>query len=186
MSIPTASDTGSTWREQTFQAMLFHVSEMRFAAPLIHLQGVVPDLTKLEVGWSFKRQSDDSKLQVAVLYRVDHQLGETDNLGISYADKSRLNMNGDWQDEIERRLQLDENRDKQVVVDFSRKNGEIRYVIRDEGTGFDWEDYMEMSPERAFDTHGRGIALARSLSFNSIEFRGNGNEVCAIVTREVP
>lgn len=32
----------ATWREQTFQAMLFHVSEMRFAAPLIHLQGVVP------------------------------------------------------------------------------------------------------------------------------------------------
>jgi len=39
-----APDAGtcSTWREQTFQAMLFHVSEMRFAAPLIHLQGVVP------------------------------------------------------------------------------------------------------------------------------------------------
>ena len=36
---------------------------------------------------------------------------------------------------------------------------------------------MEMSPERAFDTHGRGIAMSRLLSFDALDYRGCGNEV---------
>jgi hypothetical protein len=35
--------------------------------------------------------------------------------------------------------------------------------------------------ERAFDTHGRGIAMARRLSFSSLDYRGAGNEVVATV-----
>jgi len=40
--------------------------------------------------------------------------------------------------------------------------------------------YLEFSPERAFDTHGRGIALARNLSFTRLEYQGSGNEVIAV------
>ena len=36
-----------------------------------------------------------------------------------------------------------------------------------------------MSPERAFDTHGRGIAMARMLSFDEIEYQSSGNQVVA-------
>ena len=34
-----------------------------------------------------------------------------------------------------------------------------------------------MDPSRAFDTHGRGIAMSRMISFDSLEYRGKGNEV---------
>lgn len=53
--------------------------------------------------------------------------------------------------------------------------------IRDQGDGFDWSNHLDFSPERAFDTHGRGIALARKLSFDSLEYLGNGNTVLASI-----
>ena len=40
---------------------------------------------------------------------------------------------------------------------------------------------MTVSPERAFDSHGRGIALANSISFENIEYLNNGNKVCVTV-----
>lgn len=45
-------------------------------------------------------------------------------------------------------------------------------TITDQGEGFAWERYLEMDPSRAFDTHGRGIAMARMISFDSVEYRG--------------
>ena len=54
-------------------------------------------------------------------------------------------------------------------------------AIKDEGKGFAWQDYLEMDPNRAFDTHGRGIAMARMLSLDSVEYRGSGNEVVATI-----
>lgn len=38
-----------------------------------------------------------------------------------------------------------------------------------------------MSPERAFDNHGRGIAMARLLSFDQLDYNAVGNEVVAVV-----
>ena len=40
---------------------------------------------------------------------------------------------------------------------------------------------MEICPERAFDSHGRGIAMANSISFDRIEYRGTGNKVCVAI-----
>jgi len=52
----------------------------------------------------------------------------------------------------------------------------LSLTIEDQGQGFALQDYLEFSPARAFDLHGRGIAMA-STSFDSIEYRGNGNTV---------
>ena len=65
-------------------------------------------------------------------------------------------------------------------VVFERKERELYFHIRDEGEGFDWRSYLQFDPERAFDTHGRGIALARNLSFARLIYQGRGNEVLAI------
>jgi anti-sigma regulatory factor (Ser/Thr protein kinase) len=105
---------------------------------------------------------------------------EHGNLGIGYKEKSVLNLNGTWDVEIERRMALPENASKVVEVEFQRVQKEIRFRIRDQGQGFDWESYLQFSPERAFDSHGRGIALARNLSFSRLEYQGSGNEVIAV------
>ncbi|MEN8132346.1 MAG: ATP-binding protein, partial [Pseudomonadota bacterium] len=102
---------------------------------------------------------------------------EHGNLGISYEEKSRYNAHDNWAYEVERRLSLPENAEKDVILSFERNDRELRFLIRDQGNGFDWQQYIEMSPERAFDTHGRGIAMAKAISFDQLEYRGKGNEV---------
>jgi anti-sigma regulatory factor (Ser/Thr protein kinase) len=102
---------------------------------------------------------------------------EHGNLGISYEEKGRLCDEGRWEQEIEARLADPANAYKVVSVRFARESQCIRMVIKDQGQGFDWEKYLDIDPARVFDTHGRGIAMSRMLSFDSIEYRGTGNKV---------
>ena len=106
---------------------------------------------------------------------------EHGNLGITYEEKSNLYASGGWNDEVQRRLSLAENASKRAEVSFERTDEAIRFVIRDQGNGFDWRGYMQIDPQRAFDTHGRGIAMANRLSFSRIEYRGSGNEVVGTI-----
>jgi DNA-binding response OmpR family regulator len=114
---------------------------------------------------------------------------EHGNLGITYEDKSQLFATGGWKEEVQRRLALPENTSKRAEVSFERADGQLRFTIRDQGRGFDWQTYLQIDPQRAFDTHGRGIAMANRLSFSHIEYRGCGNEVvgtviCSRLSRE--
>ncbi|MCS5711180.1 response regulator [Candidatus Berkiella aquae] len=106
---------------------------------------------------------------------------EHGNLQISYDKKSELNMSCKWQDEIETRLNLPENKDKFVTISYLKSNDEIVLHIKDEGNGFDFNKYLEFDPERSTDNHGRGIAFANNLSFDRIEYLGNGNEVKCVI-----
>ncbi|MEE8423053.1 MAG: response regulator, partial [Thermodesulfobacteriota bacterium] len=92
---------------------------------------------------------------------------EHGNLGITYDEKSVLIENGELNAEVEQRLNMPEYSRKVVTLDFERKENEIRFLIKDEGDGFNWSLYLKFDPERAFDTHGRGIALAKEMSFDS-------------------
>ena len=106
---------------------------------------------------------------------------EHGNLGITYDEKSSMESKEEWYAEIARRLALPENAGKKVVLLYDRTDAEIRFTIRDDGAGFDWSRFYEVDPQRVFDAHGRGIIMARTLSFSSVEYRGNGNEVVAVV-----
>jgi len=106
---------------------------------------------------------------------------EHGNLGISYQEKSALLETAQWEDEIERRLALPENTGKVVSVLLEHLPQEIRTMVTDCGNGFDWEKYLEMSPERAFDPNGRGIAMSKMMSFDSLKYLGKGNQVVVTV-----
>jgi len=106
---------------------------------------------------------------------------EHGNLGITYDEKSKLHARGEWETEIERRLSMPEYSTRRAEVTFDRNGGDIRFIIRDAGGGFDWNQYWDIDPRRAFDTHGRGILMARHLTFSTLEYRGCGNEVVAVV-----
>ena len=104
---------------------------------------------------------------------------EHGNLGISYAEKVALKRADGWEAEVRRRQALPEYRDRRAYVSVRRTPDEISFVIRDEGSGFDWRRYLDFEPERAFDPNGRGIAMARAMAFARLEYRGSGNEVAA-------
>lgn len=107
---------------------------------------------------------------------------EHGNLGITYDEKSALIQENRLMDEVEQRLERPEQRNRYAVLHCERTDGEVRFLVRDEGQGFNWQPYLEITPERAFDTHGRGIAMSRMISFDRLEYRGRGNEVLAIVS----
>lgn len=106
---------------------------------------------------------------------------EHGNLDIRYDEKGRLLRSGSWQAEIQRRLALPEFSERQITVTFERTATEAKVTITDDGEGFNWKPYLELSPERAFDPHGRGISMARMISFDSMEYIGRGNVVVVAV-----
>jgi CheY-like chemotaxis protein len=106
---------------------------------------------------------------------------EHGNLGISYQEKSRLLQQGGWEGEIERRLDLPEHAEKMVEVQLEHDPHEIRLTISDCGEGFNSLKYMELSAERAFDPNGRGIAMSKMMSFDTLEYKGSGNQLVAVV-----
>ncbi len=106
---------------------------------------------------------------------------EHGNLDIGYDRKTALIENGSLEQEIERLLNSAEFSNRHAEVRVRRSDGELSFRIRDQGAGFNWRGYLEMSPERAFDTHGRGIAMARMLSFERVEYAAQGNEVKAVI-----
>jgi CheY-like chemotaxis protein/anti-sigma regulatory factor (Ser/Thr protein kinase) len=106
---------------------------------------------------------------------------EHGNLGISYGEKGQLLREGRWNEEVEYRLRHPEHAASRVRVILEKVDGTSRVTIIDQGAGFDWQSYLEFSAERVFDIHGRGIAMSKSMSFDSLEYLGNGNTVVTTV-----
>jgi sigma-B regulation protein RsbU (phosphoserine phosphatase) len=149
----------SLLRSATFR--LHTIEEARDVGTLV--AGLCPDPANTVIG-----------LTELIVNAVEHG-----NLGVTYAEKSELSGMDRWLAELERRAALPENAAKYVDVTFDRDEREIRITIHDQGAGFDWRPYLEPDPTRVFDTHGRGITIARRLSFDELEYRDPGNVVIA-------
>jgi CheY-like chemotaxis protein len=108
---------------------------------------------------------------------------EHGNLSISYAEKSTLMNEGRWAEEVETRLQHPDFTDRRVNVTLEKTANANCVTITDQGNGFDWQAYVEFSPERVFDLHGRGIAMSKVISFDGLEYLGKGNSVVTTVLR---
>ncbi|CUW38658.1 putative response regulator receiver modulated diguanylate cyclase (CheY-like superfamily 1-136) [Magnetospirillum sp. XM-1] len=104
---------------------------------------------------------------------------EHGNLGISYDEKTALRRSWRWEQEIESRLAASPWSERVARIGINHLGEDVEFTIVDQGAGFDWQQYLQFDPKRAFDVHGRGIALANTLSFSQLEYRGNGNEVVA-------
>lgn len=109
---------------------------------------------------------------------------EHGNFEIGYGLKTKLLEKGTWRQEIDRRAELPEYKDRIVRADLTRTDDETKVVIEDQGKGFDWTQYMDIDPARALDTHGRGIAQANKISFDEVRYEGAGNKVTAISKKE--
>lgn len=104
---------------------------------------------------------------------------EHGNLAISYDEKSDLMESNQLAAEIERRLSLPEYRDRHGEVRMRRFKRSLRVSIIDQGSGFDYEKYMTMAPERIFDSHGRGVLMASTAL--KLRYVPPGNRVDATI-----
>ena len=108
---------------------------------------------------------------------------EHGNLHIGYEEKSTLRKTDKWESEIANRLELPEYKQKFASVDILNNSDGVTYTISDQGTGFDWDEFMEFDTARVMDNHGRGIAMANKLYFSKLEYQGNGNTVVVMVEK---
>lgn len=106
---------------------------------------------------------------------------EHGNLGVTYQEKSLLKWEGGWEEEIARRLALPQFSGRFATVLAERADDGVRFTITDQGDGFDWNKFLTFDPDRAFDPNGRGIAMAKMMSFASLDYHGKGNIVVASV-----
>lgn len=105
---------------------------------------------------------------------------EHGNLGISFREKTELLLTNSWTDEVARRLADPCYKERVVTVSFEKGPESCSLSIHDEGLGFDWKKYLEVDTTWATHNHGRGIAMARLLSFDKLQYNDRGNQVTAI------
>ncbi len=105
---------------------------------------------------------------------------EHGNLGISYEEKQSLIKEDVFTQEIARRL-LD-CPEKNIMVTIVQKEKEVRLSIQDRGQGFDWRPYLSTTvPQASHRYHGRGILLAKEISFDALSYNKKGNKVACTV-----
>lgn len=110
---------------------------------------------------------------------------EHGNLGVSYIEKKDLLEKAIWRDEIDKRCNLPENKNKFATLSIVSNAGYIEIVIEDAGNGFDFKKYLDVDTARMTDPNGRGIAITKMYAFDEMEYIGNGNKVRCKVNRSI-
>ncbi|MBN2160947.1 MAG: ATP-binding protein [Spirochaetes bacterium] len=107
---------------------------------------------------------------------------EHGNLNLSFDEKTRLQMNGNYFDLIKKRQADPVFRDKKVRVDYLLSEERVVYTITDEGEGFDYSAMLAADsgdPARLELEHGRGLIFARS-AFDEVRFNDKGNQIILV------
>ncbi|MBD8526214.1 response regulator [Pseudomarimonas arenosa] len=115
-------------------------------------------------------------LQALISNAIEHG-----NLEIGYQAKRKALIEGAWPALLASRLDDPRYRQRSVLVELERNAGQVCYRISDEGSGFDYQQYLRPRGERLIDPNGRGILVARDLSFDSLHYNEAGNQVEARV-----
>lgn len=102
---------------------------------------------------------------------------EHGNLNISYPEKKALMIEGRLDEEILYRLSMPEYRERAATMTVEIRNRETVLSITDKGNGFDYQNFMEIDPERLTDPNGRGISLFVPAAFDKIQYVGKGNKI---------
>jgi len=105
---------------------------------------------------------------------------EHGNLGVTLGEKTELIESGKYNDELERR---EKDCDLKICLKFNVLGGQISISIKDEGPGFDYDKFLNMSRDSVttnlLKPNGRGIYMA-SKHLDTLKYNESGNEVFAI------
>lgn len=122
------------------------------------------------------------KLHVTLLELLINAI-EHGNCTISFDEKTEwLESNHDIMELIRQKNTDPVIRSKKVYFTYTINPDESHFVIKDEGTGFDWRARLETKPDEP-GLHGMGMTMAsayvQNLSYNEV-----GNEVSFTVTHQ--
>ena len=126
---------------------------------------------------------DPASVQIALSELMINAI-EHGNLGLGFDRKCALMAAGAWRNEVERLLGSPEHAAGFALLRVECRPREIRFLIRDQGQGFDPAPYLNLNPTRSVEPHGRGIAIARMLAFPDLVFLDGGRCVEGVVRRK--
>jgi anti-sigma regulatory factor (Ser/Thr protein kinase) len=119
------------------------------------------------------------------LLRVGTALSEAlrnaiDHGNLELSSSMREADDGSYEALRQKRQQEPPYRDRRVLVETSISRTEARFVIRDEGPGFDPKSLPDPTdPENLLKASGRGIMLMRTF-MDDVSFNDRGNEITLI------
>lgn len=102
-------------------------------------------------------------------------------LGIGYEAKKAALRRGDYERVLEERMQACPATRRHATVRIDRDDEKVSYTISDPGDGFDPDAYLRQDTQRLTDPNGRGIQVAKELSFDGLDFLDGGRTVRASV-----
>lgn len=109
---------------------------------------------------------------------------EHGNLGITYDEKGEYMIKRVLDEEIEKRHKMPEYNGKIAKAIFEKMADKISVVVKDEGGGFNWKEFFDLKPDRIGAPNGRGILMAKTMSFDFMEYNDKGNEVrCGVMVK---
>ncbi len=127
-------------------------------------------------------KDESFNLQMTLMELLTNAL-EHGNLEISYKDKSDwLMKGGDMLELLENRSKLPQYSGRRIHIKYLIGKSKSRFIIRDDGNGFDWRKIVGQTVES--ELHGRGINLSKSL-VSRLQYNEKGNEVAFEITNIV-
>ncbi len=129
----------------------------------------------------FISASQIKMIQIALREIIINSI-EHGNLEISFDEKSQAISNGSYFELIRHRQNDPAVKNKRVRIEYSVTDDNITYTISDDGPGFQYTEYLRMSPEAAnagYIAHGRGLFITRNI-FDEVKFNERGNAVTLI------
>jgi two-component system, sensor histidine kinase LadS len=116
-------------------------------------------------------------LREAIVNSIEHG-----NLCLSFEEKTKSQINGDYFDIVKQRQTDPAFADKKVQIDYSMNEDRVVYRIKDEGEGFDYASMLEVdmsNPENLTLEHGRGLVMITS-AFDEVKFNRRGNQILLV------
>jgi len=106
---------------------------------------------------------------------------EHGNLNVTFEDKTRAQQEDSYFQLLAERRNDERYRERKVHIQYDLNPERVRYVITDQGQGFDHKKRTDLtakepSPEDMLLQHGRGIMIAGS-TFSSVTYNDKGNQV---------
>lgn len=102
---------------------------------------------------------------------------EHGSLEITFEEKCQAIESNTYEELLRERQSNPAYSQRRVIIDYQMVPGELHYIIKDEGKGFDWRNLpCPDLPTSVLTPCGRGIFLAR-MYLDRVEFNEKGNEV---------
>lgn len=115
-------------------------------------------------------------LQEAIINAIEHG-----NLEIDFETKSRLKkMEGNYWDHVLDIANKDNLEKRKIKIQYHLFADCVKYIITDEGKGFDWKLYVSSNPDGNLIQNYHGVGLTMLQDIFDVSFNERGNEITLV------